>query len=149
MGATFPPPLVLTALLGQAGCGPPGIGPAAIPRASPPPAAIGQALGSAASHHSVHSNATQASEDSSSDSDPSHAKEDAVTEGEGTEVDKHGTETVSDNHTALDGEGEPEYPPSQGTLAGMSQVIGMHKDTDSESSPYRSSTQKPPRRTNP
>ena len=49
---------------------------------------------------------TGAGEELSIKSEPSHTEEDAATEGEGTEADKHGTETVSNDHTASDGEKE-------------------------------------------
>ena len=86
-----------------------------------------------AGHHSIHSNATQVGEKSSSKSDPSHIKEDAAAEGEGAEADKHGTETVSDDHAASDGEEEQKHP--QDTLTSVSQILGTHEDTNSESNP--------------
>ena len=90
-------------------------------------------VGLAACHHSVCSHATKGGEESSSKSEPSHIKEDAANKDENAEAHKHGAETASDGHMASDGKEELEHPPTQDTLAGISQVFGTHKDTDPKS----------------
>ena len=44
-------------------------------------------------------------------------------------------EVLSDGQVASDGEEGQEHPPIQDTLTGVSQVLGTHEDTDSESDP--------------
>ena len=92
-------------------------------------------MDSAAGHCLVHSNATRAGEESSGISDHSCMEEDATAKGVDTEADKHGMDTISDEHAASDGKEEPENPPTQDTLTGVSQVFGMHEDFDSRSNP--------------
>ena len=95
-------------------------------------------MGSAASNCPVHSNA----EESSSVSDHSHIEEDAATEGEDATANKHETKTISNDAIASDGEEEPEPPPSQDTLNGISQVFGTHKDSESDKGEKVQSRQK-------
>ena len=65
-------------------------------------------------------------------SDHSQVQEDTTTKGEDAEADKHETETLSNDHTASDCGEEQEHPPTQDTLSRISQVFGMHEDTDSK-----------------
>ena len=90
-------------------------------------------MGSAASHHSVRSHATECSQESSSESELSHNKEDGPCEDENAEADKGKAKTSSDGQVASDGKEGQECPQTQDTLTGISQVFGMHEDTDPES----------------
>ena len=88
-----------------------------------------------ADRHSVCSHATEGGEVSSSESELSHDEEDITGEDENTEADKGGAETSSDGQVASDGKEGQECPQTQDALAGISQVIGGHEDTDPESNP--------------
>ena len=81
-------------------------------------------MDSASGHHSVHSSADELSIVVEHSND---------TDGEDAEADKHRTKTISDDAAASDGEEEPEPPSTQDTLTRVSQVFGMHEDSDSES----------------
>ena len=88
-----------------------------------------------ASHHSFHSHATEGGQESSSKSKLSHDREDAAGEDENAMADKGEAETSSDGQAASDGEEGQECPQTQDTLTSVSQVFGMHEDTDQESDP--------------
>ena len=92
-------------------------------------------MGSAAGHHSVHSNATKGGEVSSSESEISHDKEAVTGEDENAKADKDVVETSSDGQVPSDGEERQEHPHTQDTLTGISQVFSRHEDTDPESDP--------------
>ena len=88
-----------------------------------------------ASHHSVHSHATEDGEVLSSESKSSQDKGDGTEEDDNTEEDKGGIETSGDRQVASDGEERQECPHTQDTLTGISQVFGEHEDTYPESDP--------------
>ena len=92
-------------------------------------------MGSAVGHHSVHSQVTEGGWESSSESKLSHDEEDAPNEVENAEANKGEAETLSDGQAASNGEEGQQCPQTQDTLTGISQVFGMHEDTDSESDP--------------
>ena len=92
-------------------------------------------MGSAASHHSICSHATEDAEVSSSESESSHGEGDGMAEDGNAGEDKGRIETSSDEQVASDGEEGQEHPHTQDTLAGVSQVFGGHKDTDPELDP--------------
>ena len=92
-------------------------------------------MGSVAGHHSVCSHTTKGGKESSSKSELSHNEEDIACEDENAEADKGGVETSSNGQVASDGEEGQEYPQTQDTLTGISQVFGRQGDTDLESDP--------------
>ena len=83
--------------------------------------------------HSVCSHTTKGGEESSSESELSHDKEDTTGEDENAKPDKGGVETSSDGQVASDGEEGQVHPQTQDTLNGISQVFGTHKDTNPDS----------------
>ena len=87
-------------------------------------------MGSAAGHHSVRSHTTEGGEESSSESELSHGKEDTTGEDENSKADKGGVETSSDGKVASDGKEGQVHPQTQDTLTSVSQVFGTHEDTD-------------------
>ena len=92
-------------------------------------------MGSVAGGHSVHSHTTEGSQESSSESELSHSKENAPCENENAKADKGGAETSSDSQVASDGEDGQACPQTQGTLTSISQVFSTHEDTDPKSDP--------------
>ena len=92
-------------------------------------------MGSAASHHSVRSHATEDSEVSSSESKPSHDEGDSTRENDNAKEDKGRIKTSSDGQVASDGKEGQECPHTQDTLTSISQVFGGYEDTDPESDP--------------
>ena len=92
-------------------------------------------MGSAASHHSIHSHTTEDGEVSSSESESSHDEGDGAEQDGNAEEDKGGIETSSDGQVASDGKEGQEHPYIQDTLTSISQVFGEHKDTDPELEP--------------
>ena len=92
-------------------------------------------MGSAAGHHLVCSLTTEDGKVLSSESELSHDKGDGAGEDDNTKEDKGGIKTSSDGQVASDGEEGQEFPHTQDTLTGISQVFGRHKDTDPESDP--------------
>ena len=89
-------------------------------------------MGSAASHHSVCSHATEDGKVSTSKSESSHDEGDSTAEDGNAEEDKGGIETSSDGQVVSDGEEGQKHPHTQDTLTGISQVFSGHKDTDPE-----------------
>ena len=92
-------------------------------------------MGSVVGHHSVCSQVTEGGQESSSESELSHDEEDGPHEDENAEADKGEAETSSNGQAASNGKERQEHPQTQDTLTGISQVFGMHEDTDSESDP--------------
>ena len=92
-------------------------------------------MGSVVGRHSVHPQVTEGSRESSSESELSHDEEDAPCEDENAEADKGEAETSSDGQVVSNGEEGQEHPQTQDTLTGISQVFGMHENTNSESNP--------------
>ena len=92
-------------------------------------------MGSVASHHSIHSHATEDGEVSSSESESSNNEGDGTEEDGNTEEDKGGIKTSSDGQVASHGKEGQECPHTQDTLTSVSQVFGKHEDTDPESEP--------------
>ena len=90
-------------------------------------------MDSVASHHSVHSQATENGEVSSSESDSSQGEGDGTEEEDNAEAGKRRIETSSDEQEASDGEDQQEHPHTQDTLTGVSQLFSKHEDTDPES----------------
>ena len=88
-----------------------------------------------ASHHSIHSHATEDSEVSSSDSEYSQEEGDGAEEEDNAKEDKGRIKTSSDGQEASDGEECQEHPHTQDTLTGVSQLLSKHEDTDPESDP--------------
>ena len=77
-------------------------------------------VGSVASHHSVHSHATEDGKVSSSESKSSHDEVDGAAKDGDAEEDKGRIETSSDGQVASDGKEGQEHPHTQDTLAGIS-----------------------------
>ena len=77
-------------------------------------------MGSVAGHHSVRSHTTEGGQESSSESELSHDKEDAPCEDKNAEADKGGAETSSDGQVASDGEDGQAHPQNQDTPTGIS-----------------------------
>ena len=92
-------------------------------------------VGLVASHHSIHSHATEDGEVSSSESESSHNEGDGTEEDGNTIEDKGRIETSSDGQVVSDGEERQEHPHTQDTLTSIRQVFGEHEDTDPESEP--------------
>ena len=90
-------------------------------------------MGSAAGHHSVHSQATENSEVSSSKSDSSQDEGVGAEEEDNTKEGKSGIKTSSNEQEASDGEDKQECPHTQDTLTGVSQLLSKHEDTDPKS----------------
>ena len=90
-------------------------------------------MGSVSSHHSIHSQATENGEVSSSKSDSSQEKGVGAEEEDNAEEGKSGIKTSSDEQEASVGEDQQEHPHTQDTLTGVSQLFGKHEDTDPES----------------
>ena len=90
-------------------------------------------MGSVASHHSVHSQATRNGEVLSSKSDSSQGKGVGTEEEDNTEAGKSKIKTSSDEQEASEGEDQQECPHTQDTLTGVSQLFSEHKGTNPES----------------
>ena len=90
---------------------------------------LGKRCTHAAGHHSIHSQATENGEVSSSESDSSQDEGVGAEEEDNAEEGKSGIETSSDEQEASDGEDQQECPHTQDTLTGVSQ----HEDTNPES----------------
>ena len=86
-----------------------------------------------ASHHSIHSQATENGEVLSSESDSSQDEGVGTEEEDNTKEGKSGIETSSDEQEASDGEDQQECPHTQDTLTSVSQLFGEHEDTDPKS----------------
>ena len=90
------------------------------------------------SHHSQRSGYAQSwvtddSQETSSESEPSHKEEDTLCEDEDAEVSKGDTEVLSDGQVASDGDKAQGCAQIQNTLTGVSHIFGMHEETDTES----------------
>ena len=96
-------------------------------------------MGSVASHHSVHSQATRNGEVSSSESDSSQGKRVSTEEEDNAEAGKSEIETSSDKQEVSKGEDQQEHPHTQDTHTSVSQLFGEHEDTDPESDSGRKS----------
>ena len=86
-----------------------------------------------ASHHSIHSQATENGEVPSSESDSFQDEGVSAEEEDNAKEGKSGIETSSDEQEASDGEDQQECPHTQDTLTSVSQLFGEHVDTDPES----------------
>ena len=84
-------------------------------------------VGSEASHHSIHSHATENGEVSNSKSDSSQDKGDSTEEEDNAEESKGRIETSSDEQEVPDGEDRQEHPHIQDTFTGVSQLFGKHE----------------------
>ena len=88
-------------------------------------------MGSVASHNSVHSQATENGEVSSSESNSSQGEGVSTEEEDNAEEGKGRIETSSDEQEAFNGEDQQEDPHTQDTLTRVSQLFSEHEDTDS------------------
>ena len=86
-----------------------------------------------ASHHSIHSQATENGEVPSSESDSFQDEGVSAEEEDNAKEGKSWIETSSDEQEASDGEDQQECPHTQDTLTSVSQLFGEHEDTDPES----------------
>ena len=84
-------------------------------------------MSSVAGCHSIHSHVTEDGEVLSSESKSSQDKGDGAEKDDNAEEDKGRIETSSDGQVASDGEEQQEYPHTQDTLTGASQVFGGHR----------------------
>ena len=78
---------------------------------------------------------TDDSQETSSESEPSHEEEDAPCKDEDVESGKGEVEVLSNGQVASDGEEGQGCPQIQNTLTGISHVFSMHGETDAESNP--------------
>ena len=92
-------------------------------------------MGSVASHHSIHSHATEDGKVSSSKSDSSQDEGDGTEDEDNAEEGKDGIETSSDEQEASAGEDRHERPHTKDTLTDVSQLFAEHKETDPKSDP--------------
>ena len=90
-------------------------------------------MGSVVSRHSIHSQATENGEVSSSESDSSQGKGVGIEEEDNAKTGKSGIETSSNKQEVSEGEDQQERPHTQDTLTGVSQLLGKHEDTNPES----------------
>ena len=82
---------------------------------------------------SAQSQVTNDGQETSSESEPSHEEEDAPCEDEDVEAGKGEAEVLSDGQVASDGEEGQGHAQIENTLTGVSNIFGMHKETDAES----------------
>ena len=90
-------------------------------------------MGSAAGHHSIHSQATDNGNVLSSESDSSKGKGVSAEEEDNAEAGKSKIKTSSDEQEVSEGKDQQEHPHTQDTLIGVSQLFSKHEDTDPES----------------
>ena len=76
-------------------------------------------------HHSIHSQATENGDESSSESDSSQGEGGSAEEEDNTKVGKSETETLSDKQEASKSEGKQEHPHTQDTLNCVSQLLTL------------------------
>ena len=85
------------------------------------------------SHHSIHSQATESGNESSSESDSSQGEGSRAEEEDNAEVGKSKVKTSSDEQEASEGEDKQEHPYTQDTTTSVSQLFSEHENTDPES----------------
>ena len=90
-------------------------------------------MGSVAGHHSVHSQATENGDVSSSKSDSSQGEGVGTEEEDNAEMGKSKIKASSNKQEVSEGEDQQECPHTQDTLTGVSQLFSEHEDTDPES----------------
>ena len=88
---------------------------------------------SASSHHFNYSQPTKNGDKSSGESASSQGEESDSEEEDNDKVDKGETEASSDKQEVSKGEDKQEYPHTQDTLTGITQLFSEHEDTDPES----------------
>ena len=84
-------------------------------------------------HHSIHSQATENGDESSSESDSSRGEGSSTEEEDNAKVGKSKIETLSNEQEASEGEDKQEHPHTQDTLTSVSQLFSEHENTDPES----------------
>ena len=84
-------------------------------------------------HHSIHSQATENGDESSSKSDSSQGEGSGTKEEDNAKVGKSEVKTSSNEQEASEGEDKQECPHTQDNLTSVSQLFSEHEDTDPES----------------
>ena len=85
------------------------------------------------SHHSIYSQAIKNGDESSGESASSQGEGSNGEEEDNTKVDKGETGALGDEQEASKSEDKKEFPHTQDTLTGVSQLFSEHEDTNPES----------------